>query len=249
MELDHQVAIVTGGGSGLGRAMALRLAAEGVSVLISEVREDVGANTESEINEAGGRAALFTGDVSDEAVAEKLIEFCLETFGRLDILINNAGIRMEFRENDEFEDWRCLPRRPTHEVSVDDWDLVLRVNLRAAYLCTHYALPHMIEQGSGVVIGVSSDAGSKPAVGKCAYVASKFGLEGLMKTVAEEMREHGISANAIYPGGRADVDGRGGLDPDVMTPLVMHLCRQNGVEITGQSITAREWNQSPGSVE
>ncbi len=176
-------------------------------------------------------------------VAKNLIQSCKDEFGRIDILINNAGIRMEFREDDEFEDWRCLPRRPTHEVPVDDWDLVLRVNLRAAYLCTHFALPQMITQGRGVVIGVSSDAGSKPAVGKCAYVASKFGLEGLMKTVAEEMREHGISANAIYPGGRADVDGRGGLDPDVMTTLLLHLCRQDGIEVTGQSIMARTWNE------
>ncbi len=249
MELDHQVAIITGGGSGLGRALALGLAAEGASVLISEVREDAGADVVTEINTAGGRAALFPGDVSDETVAGNLVDFCLEQFGRLDILINNAGIRMEHREWGEFEDWRCIPRRPTHEVPIDDWDLILRVNLRAAFLCTHFALPHMIKQGRGVIIGVSSDAGSKPAVGKSAYVASKFGLEGLMKTVAAEMGDRGITANAVYPGGRADVDGRGGLDPDVMTPLVLHLCRQEGAELTGQSIMAREWNENPGSVE
>ncbi|MDH3445633.1 MAG: SDR family oxidoreductase, partial [Deltaproteobacteria bacterium] len=184
MKITEQVAIVTGGGSGLGRAMATGLAREGARIVIAEVREENSKQVKDEIQSAGGTAEVFAGDLSQERVAQQLIEFCVQKFGRLDILINNAGLRMEVHPDGVYEEWRCLRQRPTHEVPVNDWDLVIAVNLRAVYLCTHFALPHMIRQKHGMIVGISSNAGSAGVAGKCAYVASKHGVEGLMKTVA-----------------------------------------------------------------
>ena len=243
MQVNNQVAIITGGGSGLGRAMALGLAKEGAKVLIAEVRESEGNQVLQEIQSLGGRGDIFVGDISQEKTAEQLIEFCVQRMKRLDILINNAGLRMEDHEDGVYESWRCLRKRPTHEVPVDEWDLLLRINLRAAFLCTHFALPHMIRNKRGAIISTSSGAGSRGVAGKSAYCASKHGIEGFIKTVAEEVRQYGISANAVHPGGgRANVDGRGGVPPQVIVPLVLFLCSQDQPEVTGESLTAKDWN-------
>jgi NAD(P)-dependent dehydrogenase (short-subunit alcohol dehydrogenase family) len=161
MSLADQVAIVTGGGSGLGRAMALGLAEEGAKILIAEVRQHEGEQVVEEIRSSGGTAELFVGDISQDDTARALIETCRKKLSGLDILINNAGLRMETHADDVFEDWRCLRQRPTHEVPIEEWDLLMGINLRAPYLCTHFALPYLIEQRGGTVINVSSDAGQR----------------------------------------------------------------------------------------
>lgn len=243
MRIADQVAIVTGGGSGLGRAMALGLAREGVKVVVAEVREAAGSKVLDEIRSLGGAGELFVGDLSQSERAEEMVALCAQRFKQIDILINSAGLRMEEHEDGVFEPWRCLQKRPTHELPVAEWDLVLGVNLRAVFLCTHFALPFMIQQRRGNIMSVSSNAGSQGVAGKSAYCASKHGVEGLMKTVAEEVREFGISANAIHPGGRANVDGRGGQPPEVIVPLVCFLASQDAPEITGQVISAKKWNE------
>jgi NAD(P)-dependent dehydrogenase (short-subunit alcohol dehydrogenase family) len=242
MNIKDQVAIVTGGGSGLGRAMALGLASAGAEILLADVREEGVHKVRQEIQALGSAAAVFTGDLSQEETAREMVDSCIRHFGRADILINNAGLRMEVHEDGVYENWRCLRQRPTHEVPVADWDLVIAVNLRAVYLCTHFALPHMISLKHGTVIGISSNAGHRGVPGKCAYVASKHAVEGLMKTVAGEMKDHGISANAIHPGGRVNVDGRGGQSAEVVVPVVLFLAAQDQPLVTGQVIKAQDWN-------
>jgi len=242
MNIKDQVAIVTGGGSGLGRAMALGLAREGAKILLADVREEGSRKVQEEIHDAGSDGEVFTGDVSQEQSAREMLESCMRRFGRVDILINNAGLRMEVHEDGAYEKWRCLRQRPTHEVPVTDWDLVIAVNLRAVYLCTHFALPHMIAQKHGTIIGISSNAGHRGVPGKCAYVASKHAVEGFMKTVAEEMKDYGISANAIHPGGRVNVDGRGGQSAEVVVPVVLFLAAQEPPLVTGKVIKAQDWN-------
>ncbi len=243
MDIKDQVAIVTGGGSGLGRAMALGLARAGAKVYIAEVREGEGQRTLREILSSGGSAELFVGDINQERAAKQLVESCVGKLKGLDILINNAGLRMEKHGDGVYEKWRCLKMRPTHEVPVNEWDFLLGVNLRAVFLCTRFALPHMIRGKRGTIIGISSNAGSHGVPGKSAYCASKHAVEGLMKTVAEEVRDHGISANAIHPGGRVNVDRRGGQSPEVVVPLMLFLATQDGPKITGQTIKASEWNK------
>jgi 3-oxoacyl-[acyl-carrier protein] reductase len=242
MKITEQTAIVTGAGSGLGRAMALGLAHAGAKVMLADVRDDGVKKVQQEIAAQGAVAECYLGDLSQEFAAQQLVDFCVQKFGRLDILINNAGLRMEVHDDGIYEDWRCLRQRPTNEVPVGDWDLLMGVNLRAVYLCTHFALPRMIEQKHGVILGISSNAGHEGVAGKCAYVASKHAVEGLMKTVAKEMQPHGISANAIHPGGRVNVDGRGGQVPDVVVPLVLFLAEQTEPKITGKVIKAQDWN-------
>ncbi len=243
MDIRGQTAVVTGGGSGLGRAIALGLAGAGAKVLVADVRASEGDKTAAEIRSRGGAAATFSGDLSREETARRMIDCCIEKFAAPDILVNNAGLRMEMHDDGVYEPWRCIRMRPAHELSIEDWDLVLGVNLRAVFLCTHYALPHMIARRRGVVMSLSSNAGTNGVSGKSAYVASKHAVEGLMKTVAQEMREHGISANSIHPGGRVDVDGRGGHAPNIVVPLVLSLCRQDEPLITGQTIRAKDWNE------
>jgi NAD(P)-dependent dehydrogenase (short-subunit alcohol dehydrogenase family) len=242
MKIEGQVAIVTGGGSGLGRAMALGLAREGAKLLLADVRVESAKKVQQEIQASGGTVEIFLGDLSQEYVTRHMMDFCAQRFSRIDILINNAGLRMEVHDDDIYEDWRCLKQRPTYEVSIGDWDLVLAVNLRAVFLCTRFALPQMIKQKRGAIIGLSSNAGHQGVAGKSAYVASKHGVEGLMKTVAREINQYGISANAIHPGGRVDVDGRGGQSPEVVVPLVLHLAGQDEPLITGRVIKAQDWN-------
>lgn len=242
MKISEQVAIVTGAGSGLGCAIALGLAQAGAKLVIADVREEGIKKVQQEIRSANGTAEIFAGDLREEIIARSLIDFCVTKLGRLDVLINNAGLRMEVHDDGVYEDWRCLRQRPTHEVPVSDWDLLMGVNLRAVYLCTHFALPHMIKQRHGVIIGISSNAGHDGVAGKCAYVASKHAVEGLMKTVAKEMQPYGISANAIHPGGRVDVDGRGGQAPEVIVPLVLFLAEQDQPTLTGKVIKAQDWN-------
>jgi NAD(P)-dependent dehydrogenase (short-subunit alcohol dehydrogenase family) len=243
LNIAEQAAIVTGAGSGLGRAMAIGLASAGARIMVADVRAECAHQVQKEIAAQGGRAEAFTGDLSQEFIARRLVDFCAEKLGRVDILINNAGLRMEVHNDNVYEPWRCLIQRPTHEVPVSDWDLLMGVNLRAVYLCTHFAVPHMIKQRHGVIIGISSNAGHEGVAGKCAYVASKHAVEGLMKTVAKEMQSNGISANAIHPGGRVNVDNRGGQAPEVVVPLVLHLAGQDQPVITGKVIKAQEWNE------
>jgi 3-oxoacyl-[acyl-carrier protein] reductase len=129
-----------------------------------------------------------------------------------------------------------LRQRPTDEAPVSDWDFLIGVNLRAVYLCSHFALPHMIRQKHVVFLVISPNAGHQGVARKCAYVASKHAVEGLMKIVAKEMQQYGISANAIHPGGRVNVDGRGGQAPDTVVPLMLYLAQQDRPEITGKVI-------------
>lgn len=243
IEIQGQIAAVTGGGSGLGRAIALALAREGAKVLVADVRAVEGESVLKEIRSSGGAGEFLAGDLSQEITARAMIQFCVDRLGGLDILVNNAGLRMEEHDDGVYEPWRCIQMRPAHALPVATWDLVLGVNLRAVFLCTHFALPHMMQRRRGTIISLSSNAGSHGVPGKSPYCASKHAVEGLMKTVAEEMREHGISANAIHPGGRVDVDGRGGSSPEIVVPLVLSLCRQDKPLVTGQTIKAKDWNE------
>lgn len=186
MMLQGQVAIVTGGSRGLGRATAWRLAAEGAAVVVNYVsRADDAAAVVAEIEQAGGRAVAAQADVSTAAGAEALVQTALDSFGRLDILVNNAGITRD----------QLLLR-----MKEEDWDAVLDTNLKGVFHCTKAALRPLLKQRSGRIINISSVVGLTGNAGQANYAAAKAGLIGFTKSVAREVASRGITVNAVCPG-------------------------------------------------
>jgi 3-oxoacyl-[acyl-carrier protein] reductase len=188
--VQDRVAVVTGAAHGLGRAIAERLAGEGASVTLGDVDGAALDRVVAAITRAGGRAAAVVGDVTEEEGAARLIGIALEGGGRLDILVNNVGGSRNARI------W---------EMTVEDWDFVLRLNLRSTFLCTRAAVPHMMRRRYGRIVCLSSGAREGTPwtayyQGGSAYSAAKAGVHGFIRDVALELAEHGISVNAVAPG-------------------------------------------------
>ena len=182
-----RVALVTGGARGIGRAIAVRLAQDGIAVVVNyRGSAEAAAETVRQITGAGGRAAAVAADVAVAAEAARLVAETVAQFGRLDILVNNAGIT---RDN--------LAMR----MSEDDWDAVLSTNLRGAFLCAKAALRHLLKaRESGRIIAISSVVGVSGNAGQANYASAKAGLIGLTKSLAKEVASRGITVNAVAPG-------------------------------------------------
>jgi 3-oxoacyl-[acyl-carrier protein] reductase len=182
-----RAALVTGGGRGIGQAIALRLAQDGIGVAVNyRGSAEAAAQTVQRIEEAGGKAIALAGDVSNAADAAKLITDTAAHFGRLDILVNNAGIT---RDN--------LAMR----MSEEDWDAVLTTNLKGAFLCSKAALRHLLRaRDAGRIISISSVVGILGNAGQANYAAAKAGLIGLTKSLAKEIASRGVTVNAVAPG-------------------------------------------------
>jgi NAD(P)-dependent dehydrogenase (short-subunit alcohol dehydrogenase family) len=186
MQLAGQVAVVTGAGRGIGRAVARRFAAEGASVVLSARTAKELDEAVAEITKAGGKAAAVTADVAREADCERIVATAREKFGAIHILVNNAGI--------------FGPVKSCEEITPAEWDEALAVNLRAPFLLTRLVLPEMYERSSGVILNVSSIAAKMAFSWEAPYAASKAGLLGLTRCVAAEAARKGVRVNAICPG-------------------------------------------------
>ncbi|MGA8528126.1 MAG: SDR family oxidoreductase [Acidobacteriaceae bacterium] len=203
-QLDSQIAVVTGAGRGAGEAIARKLATMGAHVLL--VARD-GASLDKvreRIQKSGGQASSLPCDLGDAQAVARLGERVAHEFRRCDILVNNAGIG--------------LTGKPLHETTPEEWDRVQNTNLRGPYLMIRALAPLMIRAGSGHIINISSLAGRNPLPNGAAYAASKWGLNGLTYSVAEELRQHNIRVSAIAPGSintHFD-DGHSGKNPDKM---------------------------------
>jgi NAD(P)-dependent dehydrogenase (short-subunit alcohol dehydrogenase family) len=186
MILKDKVAVVTGGGRGIGRGIARRFAAEGAAVVINARTAAQLANVVKEIESAGGKAVYVAGDVSREEVANNIVQTARERFGGVDILVNNAGI--------------YGPVAPIEEIQVAEWDEITRIYLRGAFLMTRLALPEMYKRGGGAILNISSVAARAAFPWGAAYATAKAGLLGLTRTTAAEGARRGVRANALLPG-------------------------------------------------
>ncbi len=242
MKLKGKVAIITGGARGLGKAFGLRLSEEGASVVLADLL-DAGA-AKHEIEGKGGKALALHTDVSDEESTGEMARKTIEQFGGIDILINNAGI------------FSGLGKKPFYEISGEEWDNVLRVNLKGTFLCCKAVYPWMKKQGRGKIINISSGTFFTGVPYFIHYVASKGGIIAVTRALAREMGDDGICVNAIAPGLTASeavrgnpmypeeyLQGAAGTRcfkrnelPEDLTGTVLFLASDDSDFITGQTI-------------
>jgi 3-oxoacyl-[acyl-carrier protein] reductase len=187
MDLSNRVAIVTGSARGIGRAIALKLAEVGANIVVNDITAaaDSLEGVASEIKALNRQALVVTGDVSSSEDVARLVEKAAGTFGRIDILVNNAGVARD----------QLIMR-----MSDEDWDTVLNIDLKSAFLCTRAVLRHMLRQRWGRIISISSVVGIIGNAGQANYASAKAGIIGLTRSIAKEVGSRGITANAIAPG-------------------------------------------------
>ena len=245
-ELDNKRALVTGAGRGIGRSIAVALAAAGARVgLMARTRSQLAA-VAREISDAGSEAAVVPGDVGEERDVRASVEALVELFGGIDILVNNAGI--------------TGPIAPIQEIDGAGWEQAIRVNLSGCFLCIRGVLPYMIEQRAGKIINLSGGGAVGPRPRFSAYSASKAAVVRLTETVAAEVAEYGIDVNAIAPGAintgmldkvieAGDAAGpeaeealkqkaQGGADPGRAAALAVYLASQRSDGLSGRLISA-----------
>ncbi|OFX28349.1 MAG: D-beta-hydroxybutyrate dehydrogenase [Armatimonadetes bacterium RBG_16_67_12] len=249
--LAGKAAIVTGAGSGIGRAIALALAREGARICVADIDERSGQDTAGEIARAAGSAEFIRTDVSRPEDARAMVDRAAATFGRLDILVNNAGLQYV---------------APIVEYPEDKWNLLIGVLLTGTFLCTKYALPHMVKQRWGRVVNVASAHGLVASPFKSAYVSAKHGVVGFTKTAAWEVAGSGVTVNAVCPGyvrtplvekqiaDQARVHGipesevvtrimlephaiKRMIEPDEVAAMVVYLCSDAAAMVTGVALT------------
>ena len=185
MRLREKKAIVTGAGQGIGRSIALKLALEGADVVVAEMNSDTGAQTAKDVEDLGRKALFVPIDVASQKQVQKMVSDALGAWKKIDILVNNAGFD-----------------RPgtLQKVREEDWDAVLGVHLKGTLNCIQAVTPHMIENGYGKIINLSSVWGTRGAVSEISYSTAKAGIIGLTKSVARELGRYQINVNAVLPG-------------------------------------------------
>jgi 3-oxoacyl-[acyl-carrier protein] reductase len=241
--LDGERILVTGASAGLGREMALRYSDEGARVALCSRSED---DLAAVADEAGGETLVCPTDVTAPEQVGDAVDAVVDAWGGVDTLVNNAGIGLLSLYGEG---------RPLHEIDAADWRRIIDVNLHGVFHCTKAVVPHMLDQGRGNLVNISSGLGRYAAPGYAPYNTSKHGLEGLNKTLALDYEDAGINANCLDPGGRvatgfwdhlpegeqADI-----LPADVMNEAAVLLAEQGPDGVTGESMPAEEWEARLG---
>jgi short-subunit dehydrogenase len=223
-KLSGKTALITGASAGIGWASAVALAGEGANLVLIARRKERLAALESAVQNAGGKAVNLVGDAKEEETARQAVDLATKTFGSLDILINNVGIG----------NYKNLV-----DTSAEDYDEMMDANVRSTFLFTRYAVPVMIEQGSGTILMISSMAGVYGFGGEAVYCATKFAQVGFAQALDKELRPYGIKVGAICPGGvktefalgkgrtEQSVAASGMLDPEDVAGVVLMACTQS----------------------
>jgi NAD(P)-dependent dehydrogenase (short-subunit alcohol dehydrogenase family) len=247
MPLAGKIALVTGAGRGIGKALAIGFARAGADIVaVSRTLPEI-EETARTARLAGRRALAIQADVSRLEDVERLAQNVRRHFGRLDILVNNAALRMNYLgEKDSYY-------IPFVDLTVDDWDSTINVNLRGPFLCIRELLPLVRMNEAGSIINISAGGGKRGMAGRVPYCASKFGLEGLTQSLALEFEGFNIAVNALSPGRHSiltDQAKKEKLDhtpttifmrPEMMLPPAIFLAIQDGHGTTGQHIEALDW--------
>lgn len=235
-KLDGKVALITGAGSGIGRATALLFAEEGAKVAVADRAPAGGQETARMIKDSGGEAIFIEADVSKAADVERMVKTTADTYGRIDILYNHAGINS--------------PIAPIAELTEEDWDLVLNTNLKSVFLGTKYTIPVMLKQGGGIIINTASIMGMCAQTYISPYCASKAGIILFTKATSVEYSKHNIRANCICPGfittpmtdpwlPAVQMDhtppGKAG-EPENIAKAALYLASDDSAYVTGSSL-------------
>jgi len=241
--LDDETVIVTGASRGLGASMARRFAREGANVVLTARSEDELGTVAAE---ADGETLVAPADVTDADAVRAVVDASVDAYGTVTGLVNNAGIGL-LNMYDE--------RRALHEVDVADFRRILAVNVTGVFLFSKFAVSAMLEEGRGNVVNISSGLGRRAAPKWGPYVASKWALEGMTRTQAQELEADGVNVNALDPGGRVETgfwdhlpaeERAGILDPSVMDEAATRLLAQGPDGVTGESTTATDWEERLG---
>ena len=218
MKLEGRVAVVTGAGQGIGRAYAHRLAQEGARVVVAELNETKGKAVAEEIGAAGGEALFVQTDVAEEASCSDMAAATVRQFGRLDVLVNNAGI------------FSTLAMKPFWEMTVAEWDLLMAVNVRGVFLATRAVVPQMQRQKSGRVINISSAAIFMGRPNYLHYIASKGAVYTMTRSMARELGPFGVTVNSITPGATYTEIPRSTVTPEQKEAMLKAMCIQRPEE-------------------
>ncbi|MGB0629109.1 MAG: SDR family NAD(P)-dependent oxidoreductase [Alphaproteobacteria bacterium] len=232
--VEGRVVIVTGGGTGIGRAYAKHFAAHGAIPVIAEINGQAGTNVAKEIEADGGRALAVQTDVSDEASVSEMIAAAMAEFGRIDVLINNAAI------------FSTVTRSRFEDISRDDWTRILDVNVIGSWICAKLVVPHMEAGGYGRIINISSSTVPVGLPLLMHYVTSKAAVMGMTRCMASELGERGITCNAIMPGmTESEVEYIGRTEQSLTGVLSMQKIKR--IEQTGDLVGMALFLASPAS--
>ena len=244
MEIKGLVAIVTGASRGIGRAIAKEYARQGAKVVVTaRTQTPTGLtstvhDTAREIQEAGGEALAVGCDAADGQQVQAMVRQVTDRYGRIDVLVNNAGL--------------YFPRKPSFEIEPERWELLMSVNVRGPYLTCRQVLPTMMEQRQGSIINIGSRAGTLPIPGGSDYCSSKAALNMLSLCLAEEVREYGIAVNVLNPGGVktewAEASGwpppwNERVEPEEVCPSAVYLALQSAETFTGRIVERAEFGK------